>query len=393
MTAPGKYMLDQMKRIALLCFVLMSSCAGTASAATSLWIKVNRPDVPYGAKVRLSGSAAPAGTAERLVIQQRSAGGDWRGLRIVETDAATGRWSLTTSPEHTTSYRARSGKTTVSAPVRVAVAPVIRLRVTGAARPFLGVPVSLRVVPSSYRGKVTLSSRSASGEAVRQVRVRHGEGNGMAPVNKVGRVRITGRSRESGKFASGSAEVTVKARGRTFRRGDRGPDVRALMRHLRSFGFLTPRSGRRYSFAASEVTMAFHKVYGMPRSYVWSQRSWRRLSRLAHGPQPRYPGKRTHVEVSKGRQFMMIARNGRPISIIHVSTGRTGNTPLGNFRIVNRRPDHLPYFEGFIGNFGLHGYYQVPPYPASHGCVREPMWAAKFTWRNTGIGTPVHIYW
>jgi lipoprotein-anchoring transpeptidase ErfK/SrfK len=34
------------------------------------------------------------------------------------------------------------------------------------------------------------------------------------------------------------------------------------------------------------------------------------------------------------------------------------------------------YSNFFIGAFAIHGYVVVPPYPASHGCVRVPMWVA-----------------
>jgi hypothetical protein len=41
-----------------------------------------------------------------------------------------------------------------------------------------------------------------------------------------------------------------------------------------------------------------------------------------------------------------------------------------------------------------HGYPNVPPYPASHGCVRVTNAAADWLWANGGvdIGRPVHVY-
>ena len=46
----------------------------------------------------------------------------------------------------------------------------------------------------------------------------------------------------------------------------------------------------------------------------------------------------------------------------------------------------------FYRNFAMHGYPEVPPYPASHGCVREPVWVADWTYRHSFVGETVYIY-
>ena len=46
----------------------------------------------------------------------------------------------------------------------------------------------------------------------------------------------------------------------------------------------------------------------------------------------------------------------------------------------------------FHGGFAIHGFSPVPAYPASHGCVREPIWAADWTYEQTPVGTPVDVY-
>ena len=47
---------------------------------------------------------------------------------------------------------------------------------------------------------------------------------------------------------------------------------------------------------------------------------------------------------------------------------------------------------GFIGNFAIHGYVPVPPYPASHGCIREPMWVADWVYDQSSVGEALFIY-
>jgi len=64
--------------------------------------------------------------------------------------------------------------------------------------------------------------------------------------------------------------------------------------------------------------------------------------------------------------------------IVPVSTGATGNTPDRDLPRLQQGPGGavMYYSNYFIGGFAIHGYVDVPPYPASHGCVRVPMWIA-----------------
>ncbi len=107
----------------------------------------------------------------------------------------------------------------------------------------------------------------------------------------------------------------------------------------------------------------------------------------------------THIEVDKARQILMIVKGGKPYGIICVSTGATGNTPEGTFRIQQKHPYTSSGFGGtlvrtmgFLGDFAIHGWADVPPYPASHGCVREPIWACYWTYDNSWVGETVYIY-
>ena len=47
----------------------------------------------------------------------------------------------------------------------------------------------------------------------------------------------------------------------------------------------------------------------------------------------------------------------------------------------------------FLRGFAIHGYASVPPYPASHGCVRTPLWFARgFYDRWARLGTAVYVF-
>jgi lipoprotein-anchoring transpeptidase ErfK/SrfK len=115
---------------------------------------------------------------------------------------------------------------------------------------------------------------------------------------------------------------------------------------------------------------------------------------------PRIKSKAYHIEVDKTRQILILVKGGRVRGIIPVSTGATGNTPEGTHSVLWKQPVTRALFGSallnwvmdFHANFAIHGYPVVPPYPASHGCVREPEWIALWTYDQTPVGTPVYVY-
>ena len=46
----------------------------------------------------------------------------------------------------------------------------------------------------------------------------------------------------------------------------------------------------------------------------------------------------------------------------------------------------------FTGGYAVHGNPIVPPYPASHGCVRVPMWIAPYLFQTNRYGETVYVY-
>jgi len=101
------------------------------------------------------------------------------------------------------------------------------------------------------------------------------------------------------------------------------------------------------------------------------------------------------VEVDKTRQVLFVVRNGQVELATHVSTGATGNTPVGTWHVYRKVGGWdwvLWYPMYFKGGFAIHGYPSVPAYPASHGCVRVPMWSAPLLWSRWGYGTTVVVY-
>ena len=110
-------------------------------------------------------------------------------------------------------------------------------------------------------------------------------------------------------------------------------------------------------------------------------------------PAPRYGG--DHVEVDKTRQVLLVVRGGKVAEVVHVSTGATGNTPLGEWHVYSKVAGYswvLYYPSFFLRGFAIHGYPSVPAYPASHGCVRVPMWIATHLYAEVPFGSAIYVY-
>jgi hypothetical protein len=179
-----------------------------------------------------------------------------------------------------------------------------------------------------------------------------------------------------------------------LRIGSRGASVLGLEQRLHQLHYALGRIDGYYGADTSDAVVAFQKLHGLPRTGSTDLRFWRALDR-AGIPTPRYGGSK-HVEVSKELQVLFLVTAGQVTLIVPVSTGATGNTPLGMWHVYSRVPgynaEQMYYSSFFVGAFAIHGYHSVPPYPASHGCVRIPIWVAPRVYSLIDYGTTVYIY-
>jgi peptidoglycan hydrolase-like protein with peptidoglycan-binding domain len=130
----------------------------------------------------------------------------------------------------------------------------------------------------------------------------------------------------------------------------------------------------------------------------------------AKPPLPR-EGDHAHVEVDLTRQILFFVDDSGKVShILPVSSGSGENftsegwtrraiTSTGRFKVNNKikgwrqSPLGLLYYPNYIyGGVAIHGNPSVPTRPASHGCIRIPMFAAEEFSRLTPIGTEVLVY-
>lgn len=107
------------------------------------------------------------------------------------------------------------------------------------------------------------------------------------------------------------------------------------------------------------------------------------------------------VLVSLATQRAIAYRNGIPIGVSTVSTGKEGyQTPTGVFTILQKHVVHksnlysdapMPYMQRLTWDgIALHAG-SIPGFPASHGCVRLPLGFAKLLYGVTKLGLTVVI--
>jgi lipoprotein-anchoring transpeptidase ErfK/SrfK len=181
--------------------------------------------------------------------------------------------------------------------------------------------------------------------------------------------------------------------------GGRGAAVAQLGDQLRRLRYAAPY-GLTFDARMLDAVFAFQKVQGLPRTGAVDARFWRALN-AARTPNPRYTQPADHLEVNKGRQVLYVVRGSHVALIVPVSTaGLPGKfTPVGRFSIYRKVVGFDPSPLGtlydpmyFTGGYAIHGNPSVPPYPASHGCVRVPMWVAPHLYATNPYGETVYVY-
>ena len=174
--------------------------------------------------------------------------------------------------------------------------------------------------------------------------------------------------------------------------GARGPSVLALERRLAELHYALRGVDSIYGYDTLEAVLAFQKVNWLPRTGRAEPWLWKRLA-TASVPHAARGG--DYLEVDKARQVLFDVRDGKVVRVAHVSTGATGNTPLGTWTVYRKVGGWdwvLWYPLYFLRGFAIHGYPSVPAYPASHGCVRIPMWLAPTLYSSHGYGTTVFVH-
>lgn len=173
--------------------------------------------------------------------------------------------------------------------------------------------------------------------------------------------------------------------------------------------WITKVDGKRDD-STRQAIIAFQKVERRKRTGVLSA-SDMELLQNASRPTPKYASGPAHVEVDIGRQVLFyVGDDGVVQKVISVSTGneqkyfddnkwQVAHTTRGNFKVQWKYNGErkaslgtLYYPSYFNGGIAVHGSPSIPPYPASHGCVRIPRFADKALFRIMPVGMAVNVY-
>jgi lipoprotein-anchoring transpeptidase ErfK/SrfK len=268
-----------------------------------------------------------------------------------------------------------------------------RTTAVGTLRPFVpGQRVTVRFV----RGRKVVAGRRVPVQGVSGAA--HGTFRLRSP-----RLAVPGRYQVRAMKPATAEQAAARATTRRFRlrfpsltQGNRGRAVRVLHRTLRTQGYRAPK-GRRFTVATANAVLAFRKVNLMVPERRASPEVLSRLLRGRGAFKLRHPDAGRHVEVDVTRQVMALADGGKARYTFHISSGAPRwPSDRGHFRFYRRQPGYngLRMLDSVYYNGGeaIHGFHSVPPYPASHGCVRSPIADASFIYGWVRLGMSIYVY-
>ena len=212
------------------------------------------------------------------------------------------------------------------------------------------------------------------------------------------RVRLTTLPRPG--YDSVSRELRATVRPPTLALGTTSPAVAELARRLAALHYVVPSFSSTFGDDFVQSVYAFQKVQGLERTGSVDAAFWTKLED-ARIPAPRYSQPADHIEIDKTHQVLYIVRDGKIALISPVSTAGIAGyyTPEGRFGIYRKVTGYDPSPLGvlldpmyFVGGYAIHGNPSVPPYPASHGCVRVPNFVIYRLFGSEPYSETVFVY-
>lgn len=224
----------------------------------------------------------------------------------------------------------------------------------------------------------------------------------------------------------------------TLSAGNTGSEVEMVQNRLLELKFDPGPVDGDFGDYTTQAVWAFEKlVMGVPRDQVTGKVTpelWDRMQEPVNVVPRRPQGSGSHVEIYLPEQMSIIFDDDQPVMIAHSSSGeldasgnpafysekatwtvdargreydepRTGiasayaKTPAGVFTVHRKETgNHQSSLGGMTNpvyfNYGiaLHGAYQVPDHPASHGCVRINQHMAKYFQDLIEMGDQVYVW-
>jgi peptidoglycan hydrolase-like protein with peptidoglycan-binding domain len=191
--------------------------------------------------------------------------------------------------------------------------------------------------------------------------------------------------------------------------GASGAQVKALQHRLGELGYQVQAADGQFGGETLHSVVAFQKVNRLGRDGVVGPITRKALEH-PRTPRPRSTKAGFHVEADLTLQVVYMVKDGKIQEILDASSAsgqtytvdgdvRLAVTPQGSF-VIQRKIDawrksklgllYRPAY--FTGGYALHGAYSVPPFPASHGCIRITTTAMDRWFAKLPVGTPFLVY-
>jgi putative cell wall-binding protein len=183
----------------------------------------------------------------------------------------------------------------------------------------------------------------------------------------------------------------------TLSQGSSGAEVLWIEQRLTDLSYRPGPIDGVYDKRTYQAVLAFQKWEGLARDGVVGVNVWSRIV-VAGRPTPSKGGSGTWLEVNKAKQVLLYVQDGLVLRTLPVSTGSASVgivTPSRTYTIYAKSPkwDGPRYKPLYLrGILAIHGYPSVPPWPASHGCVRVPLWDMDEFYPLIPVGTKVYVY-
>jgi hypothetical protein len=185
--------------------------------------------------------------------------------------------------------------------------------------------------------------------------------------------------------------------------------IREAEQLLSDLGYWTGAIDGKMDPASRNALIAFQKVEGRQTTGLLTRSELEAL-RNANRPSPLESGY-AHVEADLGRQVLFVVdESGIVTKVLPISSGngeeftsegwtRRAVTPTGRFKVYRKVEGwrkaplgDIYYPNYFLGGVAIHGSASIPTRPASHGCIRIPVFAAKEFSEMIPTGTVVIVH-
>lgn len=189
-------------------------------------------------------------------------------------------------------------------------------------------------------------------------------------------------------------------------------EIKQAEQWLKDLGYWTGPVDGVWDGATKHALTAFQKIEGAARATGKLSRAEYNALSVAQPHKPKENSGGMHIEVDIARQVLfLVDADGKVGNILPISSGSgkrfkepgypeaVAVTPCARLEVYQKLSGwkksplgelHNPLY--IVGGIAIHGSQDVPPYPASHGCVRIPMFASQVFPKMIPVGTPVFVY-